>query len=66
MVLRGNICFSGFYSDDFHVQGAEWGEGPSDVLAQSQVLRPPRCLPISRQHGLNLNPSLLQKNMKKV
>lgn len=23
MVLRGNICFSGFYSDDFHVQGAE-------------------------------------------
>lgn len=26
MVLCGNICFSGFYSDDFHVQGAEWGE----------------------------------------
>lgn len=25
MVLCGNICFSGFYSDDLHVQGAERG-----------------------------------------
>lgn len=25
MVLCGNICFSGFYSDDLQVQGAELG-----------------------------------------
>lgn len=25
MVLRGNICSSGFYSDDFHVRGLRSG-----------------------------------------
>lgn len=37
MVLCGNICFSGFYSDDLHVQGAEWGERLSNVVTSYQL-----------------------------
>lgn len=35
MVFRGNICSSGFYSDDCHVQGAEWGERELDLENKS-------------------------------
>lgn len=38
MVLCGNICFSGFYSDDFHVQGAEWDERLSNGLTELRIL----------------------------
>lgn len=41
MVLCGDICFSGFYSDD--LQGAEWGERLSNVLAEFQILRTQKC-----------------------
>lgn len=38
MVLRGNICFSGFYSDDFHVRGAERHESLSkNLLTHRQI-----------------------------
>lgn len=39
MVLCGNICFSGFYSDDLHVQGAEQRRWRSNVLNELQILR---------------------------
>lgn len=38
MVLCGNICFSGFYSDDFNAQGAERPEEVQDVLNESRVV----------------------------
>lgn len=37
MVLRGNICFSGFSSDDLHVQGAERLGGDQTFSNHSQV-----------------------------
>lgn len=39
MVLCGNICFSGFYSDDLHVQGAARWRRRSNVLNELQILR---------------------------
>lgn len=33
MVLCGNICSSGFYSDGFHVRGAEWREKKKEKKA---------------------------------
>lgn len=35
MVLCGNICFSGFYSDDLYVQGADWGGRKKKVVKRS-------------------------------
>lgn len=40
MALCGSICFSGFYSDDFTVGGAERGRRrTTDVLSGSHTLR---------------------------
>lgn len=40
MVLCGDICSSGFYSDDFHVQGAKVArrKGKKKDLSQMNVL----------------------------
>lgn len=47
MVLCGNICSSGFYSDDFHVQGEEWHQKKKKRLVADQRSRPswrtPKC-----------------------
>lgn len=61
MVLCGNICFSGFYSDDLHVQGAERGlkKRLSNVLAGLQVLR------TSGETRLDLENKSFAKNKKK-
>lgn len=40
MVLRGNICFSGFYSDDFHVQGAERREKAVKKKKKNNTITP--------------------------
>ncbi len=66
MVLCGNICFSDFYSDDLHVQGAERGERLPNVLTELQILRTPKCFPLSLQHSSTLKTSLLQKMRKSM
>lgn len=44
MVLCGNICFSGFYSNDLHVQGVESGKSLSNVLTELHILTTLECL----------------------
>lgn len=49
MVLCGNICSSGFYSDGFHVRGAEWRGKKRPVVEKSSRpgQRTPKCKPLS-------------------
>lgn len=64
--MCGNICFSGFYSDDLHVQGAEQGQRLSNVLIELQILRTLECPPTARPATwLDLENKSFAKNKKK-
>lgn len=65
MVLCGNICFSGFYSDDLRVQGAERGGRMSNVLTELRILRTREHWPDSRRHGQTLKTSLFEKRKRR-
>lgn len=68
MVLCGNICFSGFYSDDLYVQGAEWEKikkGCQTFSLSYRFWELRSVLPYARRHGLDLENKSFAKNKKK-
>lgn len=68
MVLCGNICFSGFYSDDLYVQGADWEKKKkrlSNVLIELQILRTQECFAVRSATWLDLENKSFAKNKKK-
>lgn len=55
MVLCGNICSSGFYSDGFHVRGAEWREKKKGLSWTNLLVQVRELQSVSRSVAKTLN-----------